>query len=376
MLSLYIHIPFCVRKCRYCGFYSTTYSSGRVDEFMSGLIREAAMYRDDFSHRPFSSIYIGGGTPTVLSPEQLGLLVRVIREHFPIDNSIEFTVEANPNTVTSEKLSLLLALGVNRLSLGIQSFSDDILQTLGRLHNGEQAADAFRLARSMGFRNIGIDLIYGIPGQTETHWEETLDAAIALKPEHVSAYSLSLDHGSQFMREAEAGAFTMPDDEVVAAMYERTVQTLNNARYEHYEISNFSLPGYECRHNMNYWDRGEYLGLGPGAWSFISGRRYANIPDIAEYSQRMSTGRSAVDDQETIGPEPSAMEMILLGLRTMKGLDLLRFEMEYGPDFLRRLESNAVPLRDAGLLRVTDGRLMLTERGILLSDEALARLTV
>lgn len=375
MLSLYIHIPFCVRKCRYCGFYSTTYSPGRVDEFMSGLIREAAMYRDDFSHRSFSSIYIGGGTPTVLSSDQLGLLVRVIREHFPIDDGIEFTVEANPNTVTSEKLSLLLDLGVNRLSLGIQSFSDDILQTLGRLHTGEQAADAFRLARCMGFRNIGIDLIYGIPEQTETHWEETLDAAIALKPEHVSAYSLSLDHGSQFMREAQTGAFTMPDDEVVAAMYERAVRTLNNARYGHYEISNFSLPGYECRHNMNYWDRGEYLGLGPGAWSFISGRRYSNISDTTEYSQRMSTGRSAVDAQETIGPESSAMETILLGLRTMKGLDLLRFEMEYGSGFLRRLQSNAVPLRDAGLLCVTNGRLRLTERGILLSDEALARLS-
>jgi oxygen-independent coproporphyrinogen-3 oxidase len=376
MVSLYIHIPFCVGKCRYCGFYSTPYSPGRVDEFMSGLKHEATRYRDDFSHRHFDSIYLGGGTPTVLSPEQFKLLVRVIRDHFPIDDTIEFTVEANPNTVTSEKLSLLRALGVNRLSLGIQSFSDDILQTLGRFHTGEQAADAFRRARVAGFKNIGIDLIYGIPGQTATAWAESLDAAIALKPEHISAYSLSLDHGSAFMREAESGAFTMPDDEVVAAMYERAVQTLNKACYAHYEISNFSLPGYECRHNMNYWDRGESLGLGPGAWSFISGRRYANISDTAEYSRRLSTGRSAVNAQETIGPEPSARETILLGLRTMKGLDLLRFEMEHGVVFLRRLENNAVPLRDAGLLRVAHGRMSLTERGILLLDEALARLSV
>jgi oxygen-independent coproporphyrinogen-3 oxidase len=168
----------------------------------------------------------------------------------------------------------------------------------------------------------------------------------------------------------------MPDDEVIAAMYERAVQTLNNAGYGHYEISNFSMPGCECRHNLNYWHRGEYLGLGPGAWSFISGRRHANISDTAEYSQRLSSGSSAIDAQETIGPEPSAMETILLGLRTMKGLDLLGFEMEYGADVLRRLESNAVPLRDAGLLCVTDGRLRLTERGILLADEALARLSV
>ncbi|MCK9419468.1 MAG: radical SAM family heme chaperone HemW [Nitrospirae bacterium] len=376
MLSLYIHIPFCVRKCRYCGFYSTAYSPGRADEFIAGFIHEAARYRYDFSHRTFSSIYMGGGTPTVLSPDQLGLLVRVIRDQFPIDDRVEFTVEANPSTVTSEKLSLLLAQGVNRLSLGVQSFSDEILQTLGRLHTGEQAADAFRLARSTGFKNIGVDLIYGIPGQTATRWEETLDAAIALKPEHLSAYSLSLDDGSQLMRDAEAGGFTMPDDEVTAAMYEYAVPKLSKAGYAQYEISNFSLPGYECRHNMNYWDRGEYLGLGPGAWSFISGRRYANISDTGEYSKRLSDGRSVIDTEETIGPIPSARETILLGLRTMKGLDLLRFEREYGADLLLRLERNVVPLRDAGLVRVTEGRLTLTGRGILLSNAALARLSV
>jgi oxygen-independent coproporphyrinogen-3 oxidase len=359
----------------YCGFYSTTFSPGRVDEFISGLKHEVAGYKNDFSRRSFNSIYLGGGTPTVLTPEQFRLLVRVIREHFSIDDNAEFTVEANPNTVTSDKLSLLLAQGVNRLSLGVQSFSDEILQTLGRIHTGEQAADAFRLARTIGFENISVDLIYGIPGQTATHWEETLDAALALKPEHLSAYSLSLDHGSQFMREAEAGRFAMPDDEVIAAMYEHTVQTLNKASYGQYEISNFSMPGYQCRHNLNYWDRGEYLGLGPGAWSFISGRRYANISDTTEYLQRMASSRSAIDAQETVGLESAAMETILLGLRTMKGLDLLRFEMEYGADVLRRLESNAVPLGDAGLLCVTDGRLRLTERGILLSDEALARLS-
>ncbi len=376
MLSLYIHIPFCVRKCHHCGFYSTAYSPGKADEFIFGLSHEAARYKNEFSNSSFNSIYLGGGTPTVLSPGQIMLLVRIIREHFPIDESVEFTVEANPNTVTGDKLSLLLEQGVNRLSLGVQSFSDEILQTLGRLHTGEQAADAFRLARSIGFGNISVDLIFGIPGQTAVEWEETLEATLALKPEHVSAYSLSLDHGSQFMRESEAGRFTMPDDEVIAAMYERAVQTLNNAGYGHYEISNFSMPGYECRHNLNYWDRGEYLGLGPGAWSFISGRRYSNIADTTEYSQRLSSGRSTIDTQETIGPEPSAMETVLLELRTMKGLDLLRFEREYGTDVLRRLENNAVPLRDAGLLCVTDGLLRLTERGILLADEALARLSV
>jgi oxygen-independent coproporphyrinogen-3 oxidase len=376
MLSLYIHIPFCAGKCRYCGFYSTIYSPGRADEFISGLKNEAAKYREDFSHRTFNSIYIGGGTPTVLSSEQFGLLGRIIRDSFPIADNVEFTVEANPNTVTSKKLSLLLAQGVNRLSLGVQSFTDEILQTLGRLHSGEQATEAFRLARIAGFRNISVDLIYGIPGQAISLWEETLGEVISLEPEHVSAYCLSLDDGSPFKREAEAGGFTMPDEEVSAAMYETAVKTLSNACYGQYEISSFSLPGYECRHNMNYWDRGEYLGLGPSAWSFISGTRSANISDAVKYSQRLSDGRSIIAAQETIGPVPAARETILLGLRTRKGLDLVKFKREFGTDLLDLLERNAIPLRDAGLLSLADGRLRLTDSGILLSNEALARLSV
>ena len=376
MLSLYIHVPFCVRKCRYCGFYSTAYSSGNADAFISGLKYEAASYRNVFRYKLFSSIYIGGGTPTVLSSEQFGLLVRILREHFASDEGVEFTVEANPNTVTQEKLTLMRSQGANRLSLGVQSFSDEVLQILGRLHTAERAADAFTVARSAGFENIGVDLIYGIPGQTADHWEEALDAVIALKPEHVSAYCLSLDAGSQFMREAEAGEFALPDEEICSAMYEHAVIKLNNAGYGHYEISNFSLPGYECRHNMNYWKRGEYVGLGPGAWSFISGRRYANIADTTEYVQRLSTGRTIIVEQEIVDSESSARETVLLSLRTTKGLDLSRFEQEFGPDLLRRLERNAVPLRNAGLLCVKDRRLTLTNRGILLSDEALARLSV
>ena len=376
MLSLYIHIPFCVRKCRYCGFYSTAYSSSHADAFITALKYESTSLSKDFRHKLFSSIYIGGGTPTVLSSEQFALLAGIIREDFTIDDGAEFTVEANPNTITHDKLSLIRSEGVNRISLGVQSFSDEVLQILGRLHTAEQAADAFRVARSVGFENISIDLICGIPGQTADHWEDTLDAAIKLKPEHVSAYNLSLDAGSQFMQESESGEFALPHEDICAAMYERAVIKLANAGYGRYEISNFSLPGYECRHNMNYWERGEYLGLGPGAWSFISGKRYANIADTTEYEQRLSHGRTIIDDQEIVGSRSSARETVLLSLRTTKGLDLFRFEQEFGRDLLCRLESNAVPLRQAGLLRMQEGRLTLTDRGIILLDEALARLSV
>ena len=374
MISLYIHVPLCISKCRYCGFYSTAYSPDIADEFISGLRQEAALYRDDFSRRSFSTIYLGGGTPTTLSPNQLGVLTGIVRDHFLMDDGIEFTVEANPKTVTNEKLSCLIENGVNRLSLGIQSFSDEILETLGRLHTGRQAADAFRLARTAGFANIGVDLIYGIPGQTVDNWEETLRAAISLGPDHVSVYSLSFDEGSQFKKEADAGGTVLPEEEIAADMYGIAVQKLYDAGYGRYEISNFALPGCECRHNMNYWNRGEYLGLGPGAWSFISAKRRANIADIVKYSQTLSSGRMAADFEEILDKETASRETVLLTLRTMKGVDLLRFGREFGEDRLNRLKQHAVLLREAGLIRMTAARMELTDRGIMLSNEALTRL--
>lgn len=375
MLSLYIHIPFCVSKCRYCGFYSTFYSQKSADEFIAALRKEAVLHKSWFAHLNFETLYIGGGTPSILSLEQVSGIMDIIAEHFTMSVDAECTIEANPNSLDAQKLALWKQRGINRLSLGVQSFSDDVLAVLGRSHTAGQAHEAFMLARSAGFENIGLDLIYGIPGQTFSQWEATLDAAIRLKPEHVSAYNLSLDKGSQYSRDAESGRFVLPDDDAVAGMYELALQKLHNAGYARYEISNFSLPGFECRHNLNYWERGEYLGLGPGAWSFINGRRYGTVADISEYAKRLSSNESVVDFEETVGAEAAASEAVLLGLRTMRGLDLRGFELTYGQEQLRHLEEHAAPLKEAGLLFVTEGRMRLTDRGILLSDEALARLS-
>jgi oxygen-independent coproporphyrinogen-3 oxidase len=376
MLSLYVHIPFCVGKCLYCGFYSTPYTPGGADKFIRGLQIEAAVSGRVFADRIFNTVYLGGGTPTALSSDRLAHVIGTIRKRFQITNEAEFTVEANPNTVTRETLDLLIETGVNRLSLGVQSFSDEVLQSLGRPHTAELAAQALGLARDAGFTNTGIDLIYGVPGQVMHQWEETLDTALALGPAHVSAYSLSLDEGSSFHRKAEAGGYVLPDDEFVACMYECAVNKLRSAGYGRYEISNFSRPGFACRHNINYWERGEYLGLGPGAWSFISGRRHSTIANVTEYTRRLSIGSPVIEAEEVVDRESAAREAVLLGLRTMKGLDLLRFEREYGGDILRRLELNAVPVREAGLLQTSGGVLKLTDRGILLSNEALARLAI
>jgi oxygen-independent coproporphyrinogen-3 oxidase len=376
MLSLYIHVPYCVKKCLYCGFYSTPYSPQDADAFIAALRKDAEQWRNIITDgRSVGSIYIGGGTPTVLSIEQLGQVIAVLKQYFLFQDGVEFTVEANPNTVSHDYFPFLLEQGVNRLSLGIQSFSDTILCVLGRPHNAQQAADVFMHARCAGFKNIGIDLIFGIPGQTMTEWEKTVDAAITLKPEHISAYSLSLDEGSQFMRNAKAGMFVLPEEGVVAEMYEQAVRLFSDAGYGRYEISNFSLPGFACLHNQNYWNRGEYLGLGPGASSFVDGKRYVAIADSVEYVRRLSSGLSTIGSEETVDMDSAAQETLMLGLRTTQGVDLHRFQRAYGTGLLNRLKERIGPLEAAGILVMTDGCLRLTDRGFLLSDEALIRLS-
>jgi oxygen-independent coproporphyrinogen-3 oxidase len=374
MLSLYLHIPFCVKKCLYCGFYSTRFSPQQAFAYVSALRLEVARYKDNFSKAVFDSVYIGGGTPTVLSREQWVSIFEIIHENFRLSENVEFTVEANPNTIAADSITFLHAHGVNRLSIGVQSFSDRVLKTLGRVHTAAQAEEAFKTARNAGFQNIGIDLIYGVPGQSQDDWASSVHQVLALEPEHISTYCLSLDEGSQFIREAEAGKLALPDDDVAASMYEFALRALTGAGYRHYEISNFSLSGYECLHNMNYWERGEYLGLGPGAWSFISGERYHAVADVHEYSRRLTAGLSIVEGVETAKNGRAAEETIMLGLRTAQGVDLRKYEQEFGPEASRHLESCIASLRDSGLVHVRDGRLMLTDRGVLLSNEAFTRL--
>jgi oxygen-independent coproporphyrinogen-3 oxidase len=376
MLSLYIHIPFCVRKCPYCGFYSTGYSQQHADDYVVSLHKQASGCQTAYKGRRFNTVYLGGGTPTVLSSEQSFGIMNVIKDHFTIADDAEFTIEANPNSAAKKNLSEWRDLGVNRLSLGIQSFSDQVLHRLGRMHTAQQAVDAFRLARSVEFHNIGIDLMYGVPGQSREEWEETVAAAIDLGPEHISIYSLSLDEGSVFRHEADSGRLRLPDDDVTAEMYEYAVATLRDSAYSRYELSNFSLPGFECRHNLNYWERGEYLGLGPSASSFVAGRRFRTIPDHTEYALRLARGQSVVEGWEVLTPEQSAHERLLLGLRTARGVDLGRFRHECGDSSYDRLQATLGPLRDAGLLVVCDGYVRLTDRGVLLCNEALARLSV
>jgi oxygen-independent coproporphyrinogen-3 oxidase len=374
MLSLYIHIPFCVSKCRYCGFYSTQYDNATADQYLADLQIEIENRAALFERRTCSSIYIGGGTPTALSREQLSRLFTLINGRLRIGPDAEITIEANPNTVRSKNLSHLRTQGVTRLSLGVQSFSDELLLVLGRSHSALQAIAAIVEARDAGFDNIGIDLIFGIPGQTEQLWRKTLETAVSLRPEHIAAYSLSLDDGSRLAREVAAGKISLPNDDVVAGMYEMARENLRDAGYHQYEVSNFSLAGRQCRHNVNYWDRGEYLGLGPGAWSFIGNRRSANIADVAEYSKRLRLGIATVDQEEVVNRDQAAWETLMLGLRKTTGFDLGRYGMLAGQRSLEILQDRIRELVGAGLFRIENGRLGLTAKGALLSNEALIRI--
>jgi oxygen-independent coproporphyrinogen-3 oxidase len=319
-------------------------------------------------------VYLGGGTPTVLSTGQFSGLNSILRESFSLAEDAEYTVEANPGTLTEEKLLAQRKSGANRLSIGVQSFSDRVLRFLGRAHTAADAEQALLLSRQAGFRNIGLDLMYGIPGQTPAEWADTLRRAVDLGPEHISAYSLSLDEGSFFTREADAGRLMLPEDGDVAAMYEQAVAVLDRAGLRRYEVSNFSRPGFECRHNLNYWDRGEYLGLGPGAWSSIAGRRWSSVRDVEEYCRMLEAGQPPISFLETADPEQAAAETLLLGLRTASGVDLSRFEREYGRRRLDRLLRNSRELQRAGLVACASGRLQLTRSGVPLGDELLLRL--
>ncbi len=371
MLAVYIHIPFCSGKCRYCGFYSTLYRTSAGDGYLDALDMEFGRVRELLQDSAIGSIYIGGGTPTVLPEHQLRRLLTQVHERLPQQEDRECTVEANPESASFGKLSLLRDMGVNRLSLGIQSLSDQDLVLLGRPHTSREGMDAFENARRAGFPSVGMDLIYGIPGQTQKEWENSLRGTIGLGPDHLSIYALSVDEGSRLAADLQAGRVAPPDDDVAAGMYESALDILAASGFEQYELSNFARPSHVCRHNSNYWDRGEYLGLGASAWSFIGSRRSRNIADLHAYQERIRDGEAVVDFEEDIGPEDAGVEALFLGLRRTTGIDLAACaEQLREQGFLKRVNA----LIADGFVEVQRGRLCLTPRGMLLSNEAIERM--
>ncbi len=325
--------------------------------------------------RGIGTVYVGGGTPTALSVGQLSFLFeKILRRAGCVTPETEVTIEANPGTVSRSLFDVLRSLGATRLSIGVQSFSEEILAFLGRVHRADDARQAVAMARAAGFANIGLDLMYAVPGQTIDHWRATVDEAIAFGPEHLSLYSLSLDEGSRFSDDARLGKLVLPSDAAAAEMYVMAGDLLEQHGYERYELSNYARPGFACTHNLNYWSRGEYLGVGAGAWSFIDEVRSANISDVRGYIDRIERRATVRTFEERLGPAEAVSETVLLSLRTSSGVDLERFAASFGRASHASLLASIDRHRSSGLYEVVDGTLRLTRRGMLLADSAMEAL--
>lgn len=368
--SIYIHIPFCIRKCHYCDFVSYP---GRPPEEMAAycraLEREMDLVAGKWQPGPAATVYIGGGTPTLLPARNLEQVLDAVDRFFGRQPGAEVTVEANPGTVDDAKLRVLLAAGVNRLSLGVQSLDDDLLAAMGRIHRRRDVYEAFDQARRAGFSNINLDLIFGLPGQTLDGWRATLKEAIALQPEHIAAYSLQVEEGTPWGKLAAAGELPLPGEELELAMYQEARQMFAAVGYQQYEISNFARPGYQCRHNLTYWLNQPYLGLGAAAASYWRGRRWQNYSELHRYRHVLSRGRLPRAEIETLTPHQQMAETMFMGLRLMAGVDLEDFRQRFGVDAREVYARELAGLYRAGLVEEKDGHLRLTEKGLPLANE-------
>ena len=384
MRGIYLHIPFCKRKCSYCDFYSVETSSRTANAFPDLLVREMDLFRDRFPEdagAAADTVYFGGGTPTVLAPEALCGLLATIRDRFPVAPGAEVTAETNPGTVSTEDLRTLRKGGFTRISVGVQSFSPTILRTLGRIHGVEDARQTIRDARSAGFDSLGIDLIFGIPGQTSTDWKEDLEQAIASLPDHVSAYALAPETGTPLHTSLSRGALRMPPDREVAKMYKTARRALAIAGYRQYEISNFARPGHESRHNVKYWKRDGYTGFGPAAHGLLfppgrapHGLRTASSPSLADYSKGIREARLPWVDTRVCAPEEAWKEALIFGLRMTDGVDLTEIEKILGVPLPDPLREGVNELVDGGRLLREENRFRLPGELLFVSNEVLQRL--
>ncbi len=366
-LAVYVHIPYCARKCAYCDFNSyDRFGEPQVERYIRALRREMALAarRPEVTGRPVTSVFFGGGTPTVLNGEQLADLLTTLTSLFPLAPGAEVTSEANPGTVDEAKLAAMRQAGFNRLSLGAQARQDHLLERLGRIHRAPEVEESVRAARRSGFDNLNLDLMYGLPGQTLADWRDTLDWAVSLGPEHISAYSLIIEPGTPFGALHERGLLTLPGEDLEAAMDEMVLETLPKSGLEAYEVSNFARTGHRCRHNLVYWHNEEYLGLGPGAFGFLGGERSWNLRRPQDYEAALlEQDRLPVEDRERPDPATSMGETVMLGLRLTEGLELERFRRRFGRSLQEVYSEPLQRLVGLGLLERGPGHVRLTRRG-------------
>ena len=370
--SAYIHVPFCVHRCGYCDF---TLVAGR-DELMADYLRAIEIELSRVEGQPkLKTLFFGGGTPTHLPPDSLRALIELIRSHFVFSPDLEFSVEGNPADLSDETLGVLFESGVNRLSLGAQSFDDAMLTTLERDHRGADIADCIERARA-SIPNISLDLIFAEPGQSLELWQQTLDQAIALQPTHLSTYGLTFEKGTAFWIRREHGELQQADEELERDMYAQAMDKLKAAELAQYEISSFARPGFRCRHNQVYWNGGEFFGFGPGAASYLDGQRILNHRSVTTWLKRTLAGESAVGEVESLSPEDRARELLVLGLRQTDGIDPGEFARQSEIE-VRSLAGDSLDrLIEQSLVEESEGRIRLTREGRFLADSVAGELLV
>jgi oxygen-independent coproporphyrinogen-3 oxidase len=370
-VGLYVHIPFCRCKCAYCDFNSYAGLDALFEEYAQAVLREIALY----GRRSVRTLYIGGGTPTALPLQNLGQILEAVFSDMRVAAGAEISIEANPGTVDVRALVALRERGVHRLSLGVQSFDEGELRLLGRIHSAAEAVTAFEAARSAGYDNVNLDLIYGLPTQSLASWQVTLAQALALKPEHLSLYALSVEEGTSLAADIERGLLPEPDPDLAARMYEHAEDALKAAGYFHYEISNWCRAAHlQCQHNLGYWRNEPYLGIGAGAHSWSGGRRWANVAAPGEYVNRQLAGERAVGLDEVIELPLEMGETMMMGLRLVQeGVEFERFRDRFGLDLRQRFGDELVELQELGLLQEDRERIRLTRRGRLLGNQVFLR---
>ena len=364
--SLYVHMPFCKKKCNYCDFPSYAGKEAYIDAYLESLRGESGYVSSLYDRPEIGTLYIGGGTPTLLSKENIVTLFDIINKDFEVIPGCEATVEANPGTVTREKLAVLKGHGVNRISLGAQTFNNGLLKRLGRIHMEHEINDAFEMIKEAGIRNINLDLIFALPGENLKDWERSLDKAVRLGPEHISAYNLQVEEGTPLYADKVDGMLTLPEEGTELKMYRRAIDVLRDKGYEHYEISSFAKRGHECEHNIAYWTMKNYIGLGAGAHSFIDGVRTENSPELDRY---LSGNIKEIKKDRKNTKKESMQEFIFLGLRLMRGFNLNDFTRNYGISFREIYRKELSELVGDGLLTIDGKNVRLTEKGLPIANE-------
>jgi putative oxygen-independent coproporphyrinogen III oxidase len=362
--GLYVHVPFCLTRCGYCDFNAHAGLDHLKSPYVEALLREADTTAGEWTGASFVSIFLGGGTPTTLPPSEIERFLTHLHDRFDLDPQAEVTSEANPDTVDERSLRDLRAAGINRLSMGVQSFDPVVLEALERIHSADSARRAYADAREAGYDDVNLDFIYGAVGETLESWRRTLEEAVALRPEHMSCYALTIEPGTPLGAKVAGGETPPPDPDLQAEMFELTCELLGRAGYRHYEVSNWALPGRECLHNLGYWEGRPYLGLGAGAHSYRQRDRWWNVRPPARYIELAMAGESPIGGEERLTEEEARLEHVLLGIRSATGLPLEEVSREAAEQLVER-----------GLATLDRDRVALTERGMLLANEAVLALS-